>query len=239
MFKVVIFDIGNTLLYDRPDKIQSVAFRLKKFAELTLTQTQKERIQKSMLQVESALLLQELQLGKRVPDDVFLKAMDLAVLKVVYEEDEGRARQVLEAFSHIRPPERTLFVPQEVYRVLDAFKARGQRMSIVSNYTSDIVQTLKEKHLTHYFEDLVISECVGVEKPDKRIMEIALQRLHEKPADCLYVGDHPFDVLCAKEAGLHMAWLTADNEPLPAGIPYKEDYRIANIQDLLKCMDGN
>ena len=72
-----------------------------------------------------------------------------------------------------------------------------------------------------------------MEKPDVGIMEIALSELMLPPEACLYVGDHPLDVLCAKEAGMDCAWIVGDWGELHESIPYKEDYRIGNVADLV------
>jgi phosphoglycolate phosphatase-like HAD superfamily hydrolase len=65
-------------------------------------------------------------------------------------------------------------------------------------------------------------------------MQIALNNLSLDASVYLYVGDHPFDVLCAKNAGVACAWLTAVDTVLPDSVPYKEDYRIQKLCDLLE-----
>jgi len=44
-------------------------------------------------------------------------------------------------------------------------------------------------HLTSCFNLLIISEEVGYSKPDKRIFELALNKLQVQPEDALFVGD--------------------------------------------------
>lgn len=93
------------------------------------------------------------------------------------------------------------------FEVLDELKECGYRLAVVSNHRSWMPGYLKSVGLADYFEQIIISDLVGCEKPDARIMEIALSKLGLLPKDCLYVGDHPFDVLCAKKAGLDCVWL--------------------------------
>jgi hypothetical protein len=40
------------------------------------------------------------------------------------------------------------------------------------------------------------------------------------------------DVLCSKQAGLDMAWITSPSAVLLEDIHYTEDYRISSILDL-------
>ena len=64
-------------------------------------------------------------------------------------------------------------------------------------------------------------------------MEIVLEKMSLEASDCLYVGDHPFDVLCAKNADMDCAWLTGNENILPDSVPYTEDYKIEKLQELL------
>ena len=44
-------------------------------------------------------------------------------------------------------------------------------------------------NLNNYFDTIIISEEVGLSKPDKRIFELALNKLDVQPEDVLFVGD--------------------------------------------------
>lgn len=74
---------------------------------------------------------------------------------------------------------------------------------------------------------------VGVAKPDSRIMQIVLEELVLDAKDCIYIGNQPMDVLCAKQIGMDCVWIAPEDYVLPESIPYREDYRIASISELL------
>lgn len=42
-------------------------------------------------------------------------------------------------------------------------------------------------NLNNYFDTIIISEEVGLSKPDKRIFELALNKLDVQPEDVLFV----------------------------------------------------
>lgn len=44
-----------------------------------------------------------------------------------------------------------------------------------------------------WFEVILVSEEVGVKKPDPSIFEMAMDRLKLRPDKCVYVGDRPRD----------------------------------------------
>lgn len=92
-------------------------------------------------------------------------------------------------------------VPDLTRRALD--RLRGRRMGVVSNANGTVRRKLVRLGLDAYFEDIVDSHDVGVEKPDPRIFEIALKRLGAAPVDAVYVGDfYHLDVAGARAAGI-------------------------------------
>ncbi|MBI4540031.1 MAG: HAD-IA family hydrolase [Gemmatimonadetes bacterium] len=87
---------------------------------------------------------------------------------------------------------------------LDALRARGLRLGVISNADGRVALLLERAGLLGFFETVVDSGLVGVEKPDPAIFQIALQRLGIAPNQALYVGDlYPVDVLGARGAGMH------------------------------------
>jgi putative hydrolase of the HAD superfamily len=61
---------------------------------------------------------------------------------------------------------------------------------------------LKQSRLSDYFDEVIISENVGFQKPDKKIFEHAVKIAGAVPSECLMVGDdHYGDVQGAIDAG--------------------------------------
>jgi 2-haloacid dehalogenase len=72
--------------------------------------------------------------------------------------------------------------------------------------------------VTPYFQSIVISEEVGIAKPDPRIFEPALSRIGVSAADVLYVGDSvTSDMAAARNAGMDFCWLNPKGLPVPEG----------------------
>jgi len=85
--------------------------------------------------------------------------------------------------------------------------------------------------ITAYFQSIVISEEVGMAKPDPRIFETALQKIGVTAADVLYVGDSvSSDMAAARNAGMDFCWLNPSGAPVPAG--HAPAYIIATIHEL-------
>nr|MCU0237708.1 YjjG family noncanonical pyrimidine nucleotidase [Acidobacteriota bacterium] len=61
--------------------------------------------------------------------------------------------------------------------------------------------------ITPYFKAIVISEEVGIAKPDPRIFRPALEKIGVAAADVLYVGDSvTSDMAAARNAGMDFCW---------------------------------
>ena len=72
--------------------------------------------------------------------------------------------------------------------------------------------------ITAFFQAVVISEEVGIAKPDPRIFAPALRAIGVAAGDVLYVGDSvTSDMAAARNAGMDFCWLNPAGAPVPAG----------------------
>jgi putative hydrolase of the HAD superfamily len=94
-------------------------------------------------------------------------------------------------------------VRPETPRVLGELVARGYTLGVVSNADGRVAGALAREGLHDRFAAIVDSHVVGVEKPDPRIFEIALEACGARPERALYVGDiYEIDVRGARAAGM-------------------------------------
>lgn len=97
-----------------------------------------------------------------------------------------------------------------VYEVLEALQRQEMKMGIVTNGRVRSQQGKIERlDLGAYVETVVISEDLGIKKPDRRIFETALQDLNLSASEVWFVGDHPDnDVAGAEAVGMTGVWLS-------------------------------
>ncbi len=125
--------------------------------------------------------------------------------------------------------------------VLDALAGRGYRMGIVTNGS---VRSQRAKIETlgvgPYFSTVVISEAVGLSKPDARIFHLAARNAGVEPQACVFVGDHPRgDVIGARDAGLTAVWREGVHPwPLDVPPPERQVRALAELLDLPELGDG-
>ena len=98
---------------------------------------------------------------------------------------------------------------------LEAARRRDFKLGLISNATELARRVLKNLDMERYFDFIVISEEVGVRKPDPRIFEIALEMANTRPERSLFLGDKPAtDAMGATRAGM-MAVLVDRNDVFP------------------------
>jgi len=91
---------------------------------------------------------------------------------------------------------------------LQRLSAAGFRLGVVSNSDGRVAEALEAVGLGGVFEVIVDSKIAGVEKPDPRIFQVALDAMQVKAAEALYVGDlYEVDVVGARRAGMDVVLL--------------------------------
>jgi putative hydrolase of the HAD superfamily len=91
---------------------------------------------------------------------------------------------------------------------LEALRARGFRLGVISNITSRTMVPFKlnEYGIAHFFQVVLASAAFGYRKPNARIFLEAARLLQVLPAECAYVGDTiSRDVIGARRAGYGLA----------------------------------
>ena len=91
----------------------------------------------------------------------------------------------------------------DVKPFLDRLRGGDYRLGLISNFDTWLHEVLDRCALTGWFDVVVVSADVGVQKPDPAIFRLACERLGEEPGSCVYVGDSVLsDVEGAAAAGL-------------------------------------
>lgn len=125
-----------------------------------------------------------------------------------------------------------------VSTTIQQLRKQGYQMALISNSDGRVEQILIDMDLREYFEIVIDSFVVGVEKPDTRIFELALSKLKWNPAETIYIGDIFYiDVWGANQAGLGAIHL--DSMGLYSDWRGVRITSINELPNLLTTMDGN
>ena len=102
------------------------------------------------------------------------------------------------------------YMPDDVLPSLRALQALGVRMAVVSNANGTVQQVAERLGLTECVGCVLDSAVEGIEKPDPRFFEIALERSGADRATTIHVGDiYEVDVVGARGAGITPVLLDA------------------------------
>jgi putative hydrolase of the HAD superfamily len=213
--KAVLLDVDDTL-FDR-NLAQREAIRLIVRAFPALFAGVDEEAAADAFLESDRLTVEELEAGTLVEgyrarrSKVFLDLLGLG---------EEWAGQITAWYVKYYP---RIDAPVQGARFLTRSLARRFQLGIVSNGLADVqYQKLKTLGFWHLFGCVVISEDVGLAKPDPRIFWRAAELLGRQPRECLHIGDsYEKDVVGARRAGMRVCWFNpsglrpvqADSEP--------------------------
>ena len=111
-------------------------------------------------------------------------------------------------------------------------------IGVVSNGLPDVqYKKLDVIGLNGIFSCIVLSEEIGIRKPDPRIFQYAADTLQVQPIECLYVGDsYRNDIIGAKTAGMKVCWYNCESSP-PENTEIKADFIITSMKELTGILE--
>lgn len=204
-YKAIYFDVGDTLM-----TIPAARIILQQFLALRSFHREEERI--GTLFTET---FRTFYYGKQLnPDEVCTPESDRAfwmslyrhILEELGARDEWTADEIHrcchELYDEFTGPEHyQLF--EDVKDSLAELSRRGFRLGVISNFAPTLRLILERKGIAHYFDPLIVSTEVGLEKPNPAIFRLALERSGLQPEEVLYVGDHDQnDIWAPGQAGI-------------------------------------
>jgi putative hydrolase of the HAD superfamily len=131
-------------------------------------------------------------------------------------------------YVRITPTKTNLFAGTE--RVLGYLQQKYQLHIISNGFKESTLMKMSVCNLNPYFENVIISEDVGINKPDKRIFEYALSKANASKEESIMIGDSlEADVRGALDFGIKAIYFN----PLKAEKPEDIDWEIHQLEELL------
>jgi 2-haloacid dehalogenase len=117
-------------------------------------------------------------------------------------------RELIEAF-HRRWPEMVAGEIRGTVEVLAELRGAGIRLVALSNWSSETFPVARSRFdFLEWFEGIVISGDVGVNKPDRRIFEHLVEQFSIEPNTALFIDDTLANVDAAKALGFRVIEFT-------------------------------
>ncbi len=118
-------------------------------------------------------------------------------------------------------PSKYFHLYEDVVPCLERLKLAGYSLAVISNWDRSLPWVLDMYALTGYFDLALASLVEGVEKPDPRLFEIALEKLGARADETIHIGDNPIDdVQGARSAGIHAVLLDRTGAIVGPGITH-------------------
>ncbi|MDE6703536.1 MAG: YjjG family noncanonical pyrimidine nucleotidase [Muribaculaceae bacterium] len=94
--------------------------------------------------------------------------------------------------------------------LLDALSERGYRMGIVTNGFREVqYNKMKSSDIEKYFDVVVLSDEIGINKPDRRFFDYAVSKASTEHINNIMIGDnYATDIVGALGAGWEAVWFT-------------------------------
>lgn len=221
--KACVFDLGNTLINDS---------LLSKNAAEEMSRWLKER-ELIASQEDFLATFRRINYGTSKPfishtfgeAEFFQKTFDeLGVTAISAEEALETYRRLL--MERIEPD-------PGIAETFEFLRDKGIRIALLSNERAVRVDAYLEKtKLGPFFDAIVVSERIGVEKPDRRIFQEVLARLNIRGDEAAMFGDNQIADGAGKEQGFLFVLVTAylNREWVwEEGLPYPPDHVMGKI----------
>jgi putative hydrolase of the HAD superfamily len=259
MIKAIIFDLDDTLLWD------------KKSVETAFRKTCEHAIQVHNLdpvELEEAVRLEARKLYETYETYEFTQMIGINPFEGLWGtfDDEGDCFQKMKAIvpgyrkeawtkglqrmgindedlgsalAELFPQERKKhpYLYEETFKVLDRLRDT-YKLVLLTNGSPSLQHTKLEitSELVPYFDQIIISGAFGIGKPDASIFQHVLAESGVTADEAIMVGDNLMtDILGASRVGMRSVWINRENKlPSEEVVPTYEIYHLEEIYTILE-----
>jgi putative hydrolase of the HAD superfamily len=227
--RAVLFDAGETLVHPAPSFPELFAQVLARRGHERGPDAVVEASRSVFARFSEAARDKDLWTTSQERSERFWKGVYGTMLEELGLGADDDLRDLLYA-TFTDPANYALF--DDVLAALDALEGHGLALGIVSNFEAWLEDLLHTLGVRERFPVRVISGTAGVEKPDARIFEMALERIGLDAEEVAYVGDNPeLDVEPARLLGMTPVLIDRRDR-----FPSADCIRISDLRDLASTL---
>ena len=121
----------------------------------------------------------------------------------------------------------------EVKETLENLKNKKMKLSILSNGTPELLNTLVVSNkLDAIFDDIFSIEEVRIYKPDSKVYDLPINKYKIKPNEIIFLSANTWDVSGGGNYGYNSIWVNRNNTVFD-NLDYKPFKEIKSLQQLL------
>jgi putative hydrolase of the HAD superfamily len=221
--KACVFDLGNTLINDTRLSNEATADMGKWLADHAFISSQEafvttfEKVNHGMIKPFISHTFGELEFFEQT-----FKA--LAINTIAAQAALEKYREILHDKIHPDP---------DIVDTFQLLKQNNIQIALVSNERVARVEAYMAKtNLRYFFDAIIVSEGIGIEKPDPRIFQEASRQLNLKGEEMVMFGDNQIADGASKKVGIFFVLVTGYMNKgwiWEEGDPYRPDYIMEKV----------
>ena len=194
MPNIILFDLDQTLLDRNTSLIKFVEWQVN-FFQLVSQQNKQNFIARFIELDNNGNVWKDLVYSQLI-EEFSIQAFSVDFLLESYVNDFNKFCSSFES------------VPEAIKNLYN----KGYKLGLVSNGKSPFQENnFYALGLKEFFSTIIVSEAVGMRKPDRQIFEYACRELGCTPNECIFVGDNPkADIEGANNAGMKTIFFHPD-----------------------------
>ena len=147
----------------------------------------------------------------------------------VFNIDSSMRDELLDLYKILSPY-------SEVPEVLKSLKSKKYKISILSNGTPSLLNTLvKSNNLENLFDDIFSIEEVGIYKPDSKVYDMPIKKYKIKNNEVTFLSANTWDVSGGGNYGFNSIWVNRNNNIFD-NLDYRPKHEIKSLEQLLNLI---
>ncbi|MBB6217612.1 pyrophosphatase PpaX [Anaerosolibacter carboniphilus] len=179
-------------------------------------------------------------LNKEVTREYILESFG-EILRITLEREcKDCVEEAIETYRRyqIENFDRLITIHTGVKEVVKSLYEQGYKLAVVtSRLNESALRGLKHFHLESYFECMIGADDTDRHKPDPTPARMALEAMGGTPEEAIMIGDSPFDIQCAQNAGIISAVVSWSALPPEIYMVHKPDYVIDSMEELVEIIE--
>jgi len=227
MYKAIIFDLDNTLLNYTASELQSMQRTVAAHGLFEDESEEWQQFWSSYLQINFRHWM------SFVTNQGHHRSIEEVLIQSFRDTLQAEDQQILSlARTYWQNFCSTCIYEQDANEVLHYVNGSYQ-LGIISNGIGEAQrQRLAAGNIDHLFNSIIVSDEVGIRKPNKEIFDIALEQMKLSAREVLFVGDSlQDDYAGARNSGIDFCYYNRNRQALAQ--EYKPRYTIDTLSQLL------
>ena len=211
-FKYIYFDVSGTLLY-KPTLFKSI---------IQVLEANGYEIPLKDIKLKHKLLSEVIHFPDSTNEEFYQKFNSELLYSLGIIPEDYLLKQIFKKCSYL---------PWEKYEDVDVLNELNLPMGIISNFNSSLRDKMKVS-FGNIFSDFLVSEEIGIAKPNVDFYKRAIDKIQLDPEQILYIGDSiKLDVEPALKVGMNPLLIDRD------GLYPSSKFNISSLKSLKKYIN--